>query len=339
MRDFLAWNLSLGRWGGVHVRLHVFFVLLAVLALHLAAAEGLLWYGATAVVVLLASVVAHEIGHCAAAHRVGGSADQVVLWPFGGLVQVHLAHDPRDELLTALFGPAVNLAVCLLAAAPLLLAEQESAAALFNPLLPPIGDATGLTLTVALQLVAWINWVLVLVNLLPAFPLDGARALRALLWPRFGLRTSAIYVARAARLSAILMVVAGWLIRESYAFATLPLMLLGIFLFFSARSETDRLQDHDTGDEPTLGYDFSEGYTSLERPLQAAPRGPGPLRRWIDSRREARELRRRQLELEEERRADEILARLHERGPDALTEEDRAVLARVSQRYRNRQRR
>ena len=78
MRDLLSWNLSLGRWGGVQIRVHVFFLLFVLVALHFAsigANEKLFWETAAVLAIFLTSVLAHEIGHCLAAWRLGGSAD------------------------------------------------------------------------------------------------------------------------------------------------------------------------------------------------------------------------------------------------------------------------
>jgi hypothetical protein len=191
----------------------------------------------------------------------------------------------------------------------------------------------------------WINWLLTLVNgLLPAFPLDGSRWLRALLWPKHGYRTAVQLVVRAAKVTALLLFVLAWLLRDTgqdpnpTVSPTLPLALFAVFLFFSARHESERLLDSDTG-ETGFGYDFSQGYTSLEK-FHQPPRArePGPLKRWLEARRASRMLRQQEIEDEEERRVDEVLARLHEHGRDGITADDRALLDRVSARYRNRQR-
>ena len=114
------------------------------------------------------------------------------------------------------------------------------------------------------------------------------------------------------------------------------LVVLGLVLFFAARGEVGRAQDAQE-DEWAFGYDFSQGYTSLERNTShpARPRA-GPLRQWIDRRRAARQRRQREIEQADEQRVDSILARLHETGMDGLSTEDQALLKRVSARYRNR---
>src|SRR5690349_9635779 len=105
MRDLLSWNFSLGRWGRVHVRLHVFFLLFAAVAVYLSGehlAETLTVLG-----LLFVCVLAHEFAHCFMAWHVGGSAEQILIWPLGGLAQINVSHEPQHELATAAAGPAL----------------------------------------------------------------------------------------------------------------------------------------------------------------------------------------------------------------------------------------
>lgn len=335
MRELLSWNVSLGQWSGVQVRLHILFVLFAVVAIHFGAVTGLLAYSLMGLAVLAASVLAHEGGHCVAAWRLGSSAEQIVLWPLGGLAHVHISQSPHDELFTSLAGPLVHVFVCA-AMAPVLLVGGVESLSLFNPLSPPV-PPQGLAAIDALRMIFWVNWLLLVVNMLPAFPLDGGRALRALLWTRCEFRTAVAVVGRAGQVVAVLLCVAAWWVYASFPYASLPLALFGVFLYFGGRQELEKLRDRDPGDA-FLGYDFSQGYTSLERREADSPGNPqSPFRRWLDARRAAARERQRQIEDEEERRVDEILARLHESGLDALPPGDRALLDRVSARYRNRQ--
>jgi hypothetical protein len=121
------------------------------------------------------------------------------------------------------------------------------------------------------------------------------------------------------------------------------LSMLSIFVYFNARREDFRSTETESNDEPVFGYDFSQGYTSLERSLSSREDGPHTasvdetgLSRWWARRREAREMQRRQQEAEDEKHVDEILSRLHEHGMQSLSREDRELLQRVSQRYRSR---
>ncbi|MGD9722225.1 MAG: site-2 protease family protein [Pirellulales bacterium] len=340
MSDFFGWTLPLGRWGRVHVRMHALFIVVAVFFGYLATLESDqagAAAGALAIGILLVSVLAHELGHAFAAARVGGTADPIVIGPLGGLGNLDPPREPHAELITILAGPLVSLAI-LLASLPLLLVSGTSLPGLLSPL-EPIGLVHGVWWLVALKLTFWINWLLLVVNLLPAFPLDGARMLRALLWPALDFRGASLVAVRVSKLIALGLCVWAWFAGNDASPALLPpwmpLVMLAILVYFSAAQEGAKGERSDW-DEEMFNYDFSQGYTSLERSSEPRPRPLGPVERWLHDRREQRRLRRETQEREEERQVDEILLRLHESGLNGLTAQERALLERVSARYRNR---
>lgn len=339
MRDLLSWNLSLGRWGGVQVRLHVFFLLFIVIALHFGSVgnDQLFWETCAVLGILLVSVLAHELGHCLAAWHVGGTAEQIMLWPLGGLTQVNVSHDPHAELITSAGGMLMNALVCF-SVAPILIVKQCNFANLLNPLLPPV-SVEGLTWLNACEWTFWINMLLFAVNWLPALPMDMGRMVRALLWMQHEFRHGVVLAARIAQVTAVGLWISAWFIHQSpqYNFATLPVVIVGMLLFFGAKQETDRVYESDAEDA-VFGYDFSQGYTSLEKTTQPRKAPPGPVKKWLEDRRARRQQRQQQVEAEEERRVDDVLARLHELGMHGLSDEDRELLKRVSARYRNRNR-
>lgn len=338
MRDLLSWNIPLGRWAGVNVRLHVFFLAAALMACQAAvvADVDVRWYCPLAFGILFASVLVHEAAHVAAAARLGYLPDQVVLWPFGGLAHISPPHQPAADLLISVMGPLANLMLAAACCIALLLTDPHEIRPF--PFDPPQGP---FSVALVLALGFWINWMLALVNLLPATPLDGGWALRSALWMRVGYRSASIHAASISRLTGLALLVVGVAIFPRYPFALVPLGLLGCVLFFAPRVESERSLDLDS-EEGGLGYDFSQGYTSLERhfePATTARRREGPLRRWLERRKQARLRRQRHIEEEEDRRVDDILDRLHTYGATGLSPEDRALLNRVSARYRNRERR
>ena len=173
--SLLARSLPLGRIGGVMVRVHASFVLL------LAFVAGSAWMGdggsdgglaaalqALAYVLLVfACVVAHEFGHIGMARLFGFPTLYVLLLPIGGVAGMpQLPRRPGQELLVALAGPAVNVVI----AAGFALALGP------DTLLRALGQDAGLWADVGMA-----NVVLAGFNLLPAFPMDGGRALRAVL--------------------------------------------------------------------------------------------------------------------------------------------------------------
>src|SRR5437870_4230278 len=126
MRDPFTWSFPVGRLSDISVRIHVLFPLVALgMILRVALqkepeppADPLptgLWLDAAMVMGLLFfSVLLHELGHCFAARRVGGDADEILLWPLGGLAACDVPHQPRAHFITAAGGPAVNLLICLI---------------------------------------------------------------------------------------------------------------------------------------------------------------------------------------------------------------------------------
>lgn len=361
MRDQGQWSVAVGQWGGVQVRLHMFFLLFAAFTLYLsrpdpavASVENTLWLGMVSLAVLTASVLLHEWAHVMATLRLGGRVDEVVLGPLGGMTPLEWRGEPRRELAAILAGPLANLLMCFALIPFLVIAANTNPLDLLSPL-EPVNLTIGSWSVLILKLAFWINWLLFLVNLLPAYPFDGGRALRAILiiaWPESGRQNAALMVSLLARAAAIvLMVVAVFLAGVNTGAAVPPwfaLAVLAIVLFFSARVEPE--------DEPLpaaaptqergiFGYDFSEGFTSLERSTppphdddEHEPDAPlDAIAEWRQQRQEAKQRRQREIEAEEERRVDDILSKLHQTGMTSLSDEERALLERVSARYRHRQ--
>jgi Zn-dependent protease len=374
MHDHASWSLNLGRWGGVRVRLHVFFLLFAVAALYLYAERShwapgvgdprsvgsteeaarqptvdalddryrmpLAGFGMLALTLLLASVLLHEMAHTVAVRHVGGAVDQLVLGPLGGLTRGRVPHEPQCELIAALAGPLANLLVTVALVPWLALVSDVPLQALLYPLVPQ-ALSTGTAGAVALKLAFWLNWSLALISLLPADPFDGGLALRAVLWPLLGYRTAVLAVARTAKLAALGLCLLAWLMRYADGGALvpawLPLLSLGVFLYFSANRQLVRPVREQYDDE-LFGVDFVQGWSGLARRADRPDPSDqiGLLARWREKRRLTRLRERRQQEVDEEAQVDAILAQVHQAGMASLAAKDRALLERVSARYRNR---
>lgn len=177
----------------------------------------------------------------------------------------------------------------------------------------------------------WINWLLFLLNLLPAFPLDGGRVLQSILWWRSDYRQ--------ATLSAVFVGFVIMLIIALYGVvidSVLPL-LLAMFIYVTCRHQWYVLEHG--GEEPLFGYDFSQGYTSLERDQPAPapkPKKPNFIQRWLQKRAQQKLQRETEEREQEARRVDELLDKVHRDGIQALTDEERRFLNRASERYKNR---
>ena len=350
MNDQGIWSLRIGRWRGINVRLHMFFVLFAAFTCYLSwldatlgKADGLIWNGPLLLIVLLVSVIAHEVCHIAVANRLGGQADEVVLGPLGGLGPAPWLPSPHSELVSVAAGPLVNLGICLVAAVLLALRGHLELVGLMYPLAPQaleVGD----TLSVVLKMIFWVNWLLVLVNLIPAFPFDGGQALKAALFcrrPDMDPQTACLTVSRVAKLIALGLLITAWFVRNenpnNVVQTWFALVLLAIFVYFSAR-KAEELSEPVLTDNRLSDYEFSSDFSNFEAtaPNCSTQTNTSPLVSWWQRRKEQRQSRKLQQDFIEDGKVDLILSRLHKSGYDKLTVEEQAILERASTRYRNR---
>lgn len=172
----MTWHL--GTFAGIAVRMHATFLLLLVFVgwQHWLQDQSLaaVVRGVTFIVALFGCVVLHEFGHALTARRFGIATRDITLLPIGGVARLErMPEDPVQELWVALAGPAVNVVI-----AGVLYAWLAATAALVP--LDQIDVARG----PFLERLLFINVALVGFNLLPAFPMDGGRVVRALLATR-----------------------------------------------------------------------------------------------------------------------------------------------------------
>lgn len=171
----MRWSWQIGNFRGIAVYLHATFLLLLgwIFIAHLSQGRGLAasFAGVAFIVLLFLCVVLHEFGHALTAQRFGIETRDITLYPIGGVARLErIPRDPRQELLIALAGPAVNVVIAvvlfLVLAGTHLLSGPEGFRLVGGNLLNKL---------------LWINVSLVVFNLLPAFPMDGGRVLRAFL--------------------------------------------------------------------------------------------------------------------------------------------------------------
>ncbi|WP_146345328.1 site-2 protease family protein [Falsiphaeobacter marinintestinus] len=220
----MSWSFSVGRLFGSELRVHVtFFLLLAWVGWAAFAENG--WAGAVEnilfVLALFACVVAHEFGHALTARRYGIRTPDITLLPIGGLARLEkMPEQPQQEIVVALAGPLVNVAIwavlVLLGAG----VSMESAAEL---------ESTDISF---LQRLAMVNLFLALFNMIPAFPMDGGRVFRAVL----SLFMPRVQATRAAA-------TAGQIVAFLLGFWGLTggnpvLVLIALFVFMAANAES-----------------------------------------------------------------------------------------------------
>lgn len=291
--------------------------------------------------VLLVSVVLHEAAHCIAAIRLGGVVDEVVLAPIGGLRSPRVPNEPEPQLFVALVGPMVNLGLVILGVFSLVVQQvpTDKLLPLLNPV-SPTGMLDGPLAVIALKQIVWINWTLFLLNLLPAYPFDGGPALRAALWPLLGRRSAAVATAYCGQAIAVGLCVLAVTVEKGEPQAEMPLwaplVMLAVFLFFSTRRDLALADQHDVLSTPTLPYPDASSGDLLDVDWSSDDYDKVLVEHSADAKTERRLRKIEADEAYEDARVDDILARLHTRGFDQLSEEDRAILQRASQRYRHR---
>ena len=223
-RRKIRWSWQLGKLFGIAIRIHITLILFLV---WIAFASSVREAGVVKAVVdwllvvaVFAVIVVHELSHALVARRFGCATREIVLLPIGGVaVMDRMPQRPRQELLIAVAGPAVNVVLALVLAATIGMLGLS-----FGPEQPTALGA------VLVQLL-WINVGLALFNLLPAFPMDGGRVLRAGLSLRVGReRATQIAVSIGKALAGVLVV--GGLFFDPM------LVLIGAFVWFAAQQES-----------------------------------------------------------------------------------------------------
>ncbi len=220
----MKWSLKVGRILGIDVYLHfTFLLLLGFLGFVTWQSTGSVDAAVNGVVfiaTLFGCVLLHEFGHALMARRYGIKTSDITLLPIGGIARLErMPEKPRQELWVALAGPAVNLAI----AAFLFVVAGGCGWIRVHPGSQPYQR-------LRLQRLMTVNLVLVAFNLLPAFPMDGGRVLRALLAVRLGRRRATAIAANVGQAMAILFGVVGF-------FYNPFLIFIAIFVFLGAQAE------------------------------------------------------------------------------------------------------
>jgi len=221
----MKWSWKFGTFAGITVYVHAtFLLLLGWIALsHWMQYQSLLptLLGVGFILALFLCVLLHEYGHALAARRFGIATKDITLLPIGGLARLERIPDkPDQELRVALAGPAVNVVIAALLGSYLFLTGH------FEPL-----QQMGLTHGAILERIMFANLFLVGFNMIPAFPMDGGRVLRALLAKRMEYASA---TRMAARIGQGLAFVFGFLGLFTNPF----LVFIAFFVWIGAAQET-----------------------------------------------------------------------------------------------------
>jgi len=215
-----GWSINLFRIRGIQLALHFRFVLLLAYAAYEGWMDGgweqSLW-SITTLVGFFACVVLHELGHSFTARHFGIGVRRILLMPIGGMAEFDsIPRQPSRELLITLAGPAVNFAIAALLWNFVGFGGDDYAA-----------DATGFA-----QLLLWANLVMGCFNLLPVFPMDGGRILRALLATRLSYLRATYWAATVGKVLALIAGVVAAFVFHRYLTAFL-------FMFIYAAGDAE----------------------------------------------------------------------------------------------------
>jgi Zn-dependent protease len=317
--DPLTWALPVARLAGVLVRVHALFLLLVAILMLRSVLGGPVGTGpfdhagplVMAVVsgALFVSVLVHELGHCLACRLAGGAADEILIWPLGGLVWCRPPAVWRSHLLAALGGPAVNLLLCVVAAVMLRIdTGRWLGTAIPSPWGAGLLDQAfglGALWSWPQRILMVLNWTSLLVlsfNLLPILPLDGGRVLHALLWPRLGDARALRMAVGVGYLGALVLGLCGAVLGQMVPVAVA--VVCGLACHFEAR----RLE---------LGLSDAAATEVEAEPAPGAAAPPGA-----------------PSEGDEEQAVDEILAKIQASGMESLSRSELRLLRRVTERRR-----
>ena len=339
----INWSFKVGRLFAIDIRVHVAFLICAFVLIWMQIPKGegvarpplgtILVDALGIYAILFVVVLLHEFGHCFGARYTGGEADEILLWPLGGLAYTAPPHNAAAHMITTIAGPTVNIIICMVCTVVLVLWTGSLGGVPWNPLSPmwPV-DPTIFPTAAQLWLMRLfgISYLLLLFNLLPIFPFDGGRMVQAWLWPKKGYRRSMEIATSTGMIGAIVVGLFG-LFAGEVSWLLLMIAVFGYLTCYRTRAvirETGDLQ----GDE--FGYDFSQGYTSLGRQGSAEERRPGFFERRRARKASRKAERERQNREEHDKAVEVILAKVSRSGIESLTPREQSILQSETERQR-----
>lgn len=318
----LNWSFPIGTYLDTHVRVHITFVMLLVFRLLAHPDNAMLtlrWTG-----VLFVSVLLHEFGHVLACRRVGGHANEILMWPLGGLAMCAAPRRVWAEFMTVVWGPLVTILLGVISYAALAVAlgtwtptsmDPANAWKIYDNYDGLIGLLYDFFNT---------NYILGVFNLVMVFyPFDGGRLVQVALWTKMGYGHSM----RAA--TAVGMVGAVGVGLYGLAIGTSMLVFIAAFGFYACYQQRQYLKmESDSGDSWRDGVvNFGDYDTRQTKP------GFFEQRR----RRRAEQARSRQIQQQQalEKEVDRILDKVHHEGLASLTKKEKRILQEATDRQRS----
>ena len=238
----IKWSLRIGQIAGIGIYVHWTFSILLVWfgAMRYAARESVAdaAIGVGLLIAVFACVLLHELGHALTAQRFGIPTRDITLLPIGGVARLErMPEDPTQEMIIAVAGPLVNVLIAGVLLAAIWLSGELGQTVRLNLILDDGWMLGGADVWSFLTLLTFINLMLVVFNLLPAFPMDGGRVFRAILTRSSGDYEWATHVAATVgQIMAIGFFVVGILSVK------VVLILIALFVFLGAQAEANMVQ-------------------------------------------------------------------------------------------------
>jgi stage IV sporulation protein FB len=312
---------------GIRVRAHAMLIIAVVLILLFGVGFGRPVDRLIASAALFGIVLLHEFGHCFAARWVGGSADEIIMHPLGGLALASAPKRPWPTFVTVAGGPAVNIVICAITATILWLAFGVHVWNLLSA--ETLARAWNRIPTMWGVWVYWIHltsWGLFVFNMLPIFPLDGGQMLQSILWPKFGYYKSMLFAAVTGIVGGVLMTAVG------LALLSPVLALIGVMGVINCVNLRRMLlaegpwgfQDEDSPYAASLGANV---YT------EPAKTRSKHLNKRVIKRAKQRE----EAERAEQEKVDQILAKVSAQGMHSLSFWEKRALKRATEKQRKRE--
>ena len=225
----MKWSLRIGRFSGIDVRMHITFLLLlgwvALIYWRQGQSIAAAFAGVTFILAVFLCVVLHEFGHALAARRYGIRTHDIILLPIGGVARLEkMPTNPLHELWVSLAGPAVNVVI---AAIIFVCIKLTASFEMFQ--------ITTMTAGSFLERILAVNLFMIAFNMIPAFPMDGGRVLRAVLAMRTNRGRATQIAASVGQGIAVFFGVIG-------LFYNPFLLIIAVFVWFGASQEARAAQ-------------------------------------------------------------------------------------------------
>ncbi len=350
MSDKFSWTASIGKWWGVGLHLHLYFLLFATVVFcvewhYVNHSTNQVGTGLATVIAIFLVALIHELAHGFAATTLGGQVRELTLMPWGGDSEMLLPPSHKEQLIVYAAGPFINAVMFLIGTILLTMTGQATLAELCNPLMPN-ALRPGMFEISMVKIITWVNFQMFIVNMIPASPFDASKIIRSCVLS-YNPRTSSLSVENALLgmgiASGLLMFLFAWLFRDFNSGPIQPtwfvLVVTGILLIFSARygfhckvteaqRELQLLDDY-------INYDIlDEEFESTDNWLSDYEEDV--IADWLHDQQSASESAERSVAVDEDRRVDMILEKLHANGIESLSDDERSFLDRISQQYRRR---